>query len=59
MFLASRSEFDELRKAGLIRNSKYDKNYRIVNKKKGSKRKKYFVVEEKAILDFLNREVED
>ena len=59
LILVNRSEFDELRNAGLIRASKYDKNYRIVNKKKCSKRKKYYVVEERAILNFLNREVED
>ena len=59
LILVNRSEFDELRNAGLIRASKYDKNYRIVNKKKCSKRKKYYVVEERAILNFLNREAED
>lgn len=59
MILVSRKEFDELRNAKLIRSSKYDKNYRIINKKKNSKRKKYYVVEELSILNFLNREAED
>lgn len=48
-----REEFERLSKAKLIDYSKVDKNFRIVNKNKSSKRKKYYVVETKSILNFL------
>jgi hypothetical protein len=48
-----KDEFERLVKADLINFSKVDKNYAIVNAKKKSKRKKYFVVETKKILNFL------
>lgn len=48
-----KEEFDSLVKANLINFSKVNKNYAIVNAKKKSKRKKYFVVETKKILNFL------
>lgn len=54
MRVVTRSEFDELREAGLIRFGR-NKNYRIMNKNKSGKRKKYVVVEEQRILDFLDR----
>jgi uncharacterized protein YqgQ len=46
-------DFEKLKKAGLIKEERYNKNYAVVNKKKKSSKKKYFVVEEKAILEFL------
>lgn len=48
-----REEFERLSKAKLINYSKVDKNFRIVNKNKSSKRKKYYVVETKGVLNFL------
>ena len=48
-----RIDFEKLKKAGLIKEEQYNKNYAVVNKKKKSSKKKYFVVEEKAILEFL------
>lgn len=53
MILISKEEFERLVKANLINFSKMEKNYAIVNAKKKSKRKKYFVVETKKILNFL------
>lgn len=53
MLLVQQDEFTKLKKAGLIREGKYDKNYRIVNKGKKSSHKKYFVMEESKILIFL------
>ena len=54
MLLVQHDEFNKLREAGLIRDNKYDKNYRIVNKGKKNGHKKYFVMEENKILSFLN-----
>lgn len=48
-----KEDFERLVKANLINFSKANKNYAIVNAKKKSKRKKYFVVESKKILNFL------
>lgn len=53
MISVRKDEFERLVKADLINFSKVDKNYAIVNAKKKSKRKKYFVVETKKILNFL------
>lgn len=53
MISVRREDFERLSKAGLIDYSKVNKNYAIVNAKKKSKRKKYFVVETKKILNFL------
>lgn len=53
LILISKEEFERLVKANLINFSKMEKNYAIVNAKKKSKRKKYFVVETKKILNFL------
>jgi hypothetical protein len=52
MIQISREDFEKLRKAKLIRNG-VNKNYHIFNKDKRGSRKKYYIVEEKAILDFL------
>lgn len=53
MISVRREDFERLSKAGLINYSKANKNYAIVNIRKKSKRKKYFVVETKKILNFL------
>lgn len=55
MISISREEFDRLDKAGLINYSKANKNFAIVNRNKKGKRKKYYVVEMKNILNFLGR----
>lgn len=55
MIPVSRDEFDRLSKAKLIDYNKVDRNFRIVNKNKSGKRKKYYVVETKKILNFLGR----
>lgn len=54
MVAVRQDEFERLCKAGLI-NFGTEKNYAIVNKKKKAKRKKYFVVENRKILNFLGR----
>lgn len=53
MISIKKEDFERLVKANLINFSKANKNYAIVNAKKKSKRKKYFVVESKKILNFL------
>lgn len=58
MFRVSREKFKELRKAGLIQSGKTNKNYKVINKDKKSKRKKYLVAEEFKILKFLGIEGE-
>lgn len=58
MILVSRSDFESLRKVGMIKFGKDEKNFTIVNKTKRGKQKKYYVVEEKRILNFLNRKKE-
>lgn len=57
MISVSRSEFDALKAVGLIRNGS-NKNYTITNKGKHGSQKKYYVVEEKQILNFLGRKKE-
>jgi hypothetical protein len=54
LIAVKREDFERLVKAGLINFSKMGRNYRIVNSKKKSKRKKYFVVENRKILNFLS-----
>nr|DAQ57224.1 MAG TPA: hypothetical protein [Caudoviricetes sp.] len=49
----TRKQFEELQALGLIKNG-INKNYRIINKNKGSKRKKYWVAPEKRILNYIN-----
>ena len=49
----TRKQFEELESLGLIKNG-INKNYRIINKNKGSKRKKYWVASEKRILNYIN-----
>ena len=58
MIEVKRIDFEKLKKAGLIKDNRWNqwKNYAVVNKKKKSARKKYFVVEEKAIMEFLGLE---
>lgn len=56
MILVQKEDFERLTKAGLINFSKMEKNYAIVNAKKKSKRKKYFVVETRKVLNFLGIE---
>lgn len=58
MIEVSREDFDRLRKANMIDFNKMDKNYRITGRKKSGNRKKYYVVEEKRILNFLGRQKE-
>lgn len=53
MVLVRKDEFDRLVKANLINFSKADKNFAIVSAKKKSRRKKYYVVESRRILNFL------
>lgn len=53
MIQVQKEEFDRLRKAGLIRDTIYDRNYTIINRGKKSSHKKYFVMEEKKIMTFL------
>lgn len=55
MIEVKKIDFDRLKKAGLIKEEQYNRNYAVVNKKKKSSKKKYFVVEEKAILEFLGK----
>lgn len=55
MIAVHKDEFERLVKANLIDFSKANKNYAIVNLQKKSKRKKYYVVESKKILNFLGR----
>ena len=49
----TRKQFEELEALGLIKHG-INKNYRIINKNKGSKRKKYWVAPEKRILNCIN-----
>ena len=49
----TRKQFEELESLGLIKHG-INKNYRIINKNKGSKRKKYLVAPEKRILNYIN-----
>ena len=49
----TREEFQALMEAKLLHSRPMNKNYKVVNRKKKSKRKKYFVVEEHKILEFL------
>lgn len=49
----TRKQFEELEALGLIKHG-INKNYRIINKNKGSKRKKYWVAPEKRILNYIN-----
>lgn len=49
----TREEFQALMDAKLLHSCPMNKNYKVVNRKKKSKRKKYFVVEERKILEFL------
>lgn len=53
MIQIEKEDFERLRKAGLIRDTLYNRNYTIINKGKKSHHKKYFVMEEKKILAFL------
>ena len=55
MIEVKKIDFERLKRAGLIKENAWNqwKNYAVVNKKKRSARKKYFVVEEKAIIEFL------
>ena len=53
MISVSKEDFERLVKANLIDFSKMNKNYAITSAKKKSKRKRYFVVETKKILNFL------
>lgn len=55
MILVSRDDFERLKIAGFIDFSSANKNYTIVNLNKKSKRKKYFVVETRAIKNFLDK----
>ena len=49
----TRKQFEELEALGLIKHG-INKNYRIINKNKGRKRKKYWVSPEKRILNYIN-----
>ena len=49
----TRKQFEELEALGLIKHG-INKNYRIINKNKGNKRKKYWVAPEKRILNYIN-----
>ena len=49
----TRKQFEELEALGLLKHG-INKNYRIINKNKGSKRKKYWVAPEKRILNYIN-----
>lgn len=53
MISVSREDFERLVKANLIDFSKMNKNYAITSAKKKSRRKRYFVVETRKILNFL------
>ena len=53
LILITRDQFERLEKAKLIKHDAMNKNYCIVNKRKKSKRKKYFVEENFKILNFL------
>lgn len=56
MVVVRRAQFDKLVKAGLIKFGKYDKNFTTINRQKKSKRKKYAVVESRAIMKVLRED---
>ena len=57
MIKISRSDMEELRKVGLIKEGS-ERNYTVTNRKKHSSQKDYYVVEDRKILAFLNRKKE-
>lgn len=54
MILVSRKQFEQLKEANLINFSRYERNFTIVNRQKKGCRKKYYVVESRKIMNFLN-----
>lgn len=55
MVIVNRTQFDRLVNAGLIKFGKYDKNFATINRNKKSRRKKYAVVESRAVINFLRK----
>ena len=53
MVTINKPQFESLVKAGLIQFGIYNKNFRVINKKKKSARKKYAVVETPDIIRHL------
>ena len=56
MKLITKDQFESLEKANLLNHTKFNKNYYITSQKKKSKRHKYYVVESRKILNFLESE---
>lgn len=50
MIIINSTMFNELKNKKLIKFSKYNKNFTVINKNKKSRRKKYAVVESKDIM---------
>ena len=55
----TRDKFEALGEAGILVSSKANKNYYIASKHKKSRRHKYYVVESRKILEFLNNYKDD
>lgn len=55
MIQITKDEFEKVKEAGLLNDSKGDRNFVIINKFKKSKRKKYFVAETPNIKSFLRK----
>lgn len=53
MVLVSKQEFNAMKEMGIVKNNGLDKNYTIVNAKKKSHRRKYYVAETYRVLSFL------
>lgn len=53
MIQISKTQFEELDKAKLLKHTKDNKNYYIGNRQKSSRAKSYFVCEEYKIMKFL------
>lgn len=53
MVQIQRRDFEALRGAGLIKFAKSEKNFQITSRQKSKNAKKYYVVESKKIMSFL------
>lgn len=53
MVTINKPQFESLVRAGLIQFGIYNKNFRVINKKKKSARKKYAVVETPDVMQHL------
>lgn len=53
LVLVSKEQYESLKKAGLINYSKARRNFRQTGRGKPAKRRKFYVVESKKILQFL------